>query len=219
MLNNLLYNFVIILLCLILLYFEFYKIKYFFKKKLYFKTIDLSKKSYLIYINQSITNNYSKKIILNLQKFSNKIKLKENIITIIINTKGGEFDAGIDIINEIIKYKKQNIIFECIALYAASTAFDIFQYCNKRYVLINSYLMQHNAYVQIKSDFDDFLNFYEYKFKKYKKINDKIDKKISQKIGIDYLMYKQKIKYGWEIKNGNNIVKLNLADKIIKIKY
>ena len=153
-----------------------------------------------------------------IQNFTNFIKLRENYITIVINSKGGEFDAGINIINEIIKNKKKYIIFECIAIYAASSAFDIFQYCNKRYVLQNSYLMQHNAYVQIKSDFDDFSNFYKYKFKKFKKINDKIDKKISKKIGLEYNMYKKYLKNGWIIKDGKNIIKFNLADKIIKIK-
>lgn len=181
------------------------------------KKINLSKKPYKIYINDTINFYKVNSIINKINIYIEKTKINNHPITLIINSKGGEFTSGVNLITEIINKQKKNIQFECIAIHAGSISFDIFQTCNIRYVLSNTQLFQHYVALSITGSFDDFDYFFENKFKIYKNINEKLDKHVATKIGISYTDYKNKIKNTWILNNGKDIIKNKLADKIVQL--
>lgn len=137
-------------------------------------------------------------------------------INLIINSEGGDLFAGYDLIIKMIE-KKPLSTFKCYALNAKSTAFDIFQYCDKRFVIPNSILFQHNASIEFKGSFEEFENFYYEKFELYRNTVSKLNKIISNKIKLDYGEYQKKIMKNWSIKGGKKILENNLADEIVII--
>lgn len=142
----------------------------------------------------------------------------KQIISFIINSDGGDYLETTRFISKMNELrKKKNIQFNCYSIKASSSAFMIFQYCDKRYVSPNTILFQHN--VTIKIPLDRFEHFYENSYetiiKKYKIIN----KYISSKIGLSYEKYMKIIRNDWLIKGGTNIMKYNLADEIVIFRY
>ena len=163
---------------------------------------------YNIFIKGRITKEKMNEIIY-------KIGNNKNI-NLIINSDGGDLFAGYDLIIKMIE-KKPLSNFECYALNAKSTAFDIFQYCDKRFVLPNSILFQHNVSIEFKGSFEEFENFYYEKFELYRNTVSKLNKIISNKIKLEFSDYQKKIMKNWSIKGGKKILENNLADEIVII--
>ena len=64
---------------------------------------------------------------------------------IYIDSPGGDVDETSRIIQVIKDKQHQGVVYSCIAEYAASAAFIIYQHCDKRIVKDSSVLMQHPA--------------------------------------------------------------------------
>jgi ATP-dependent protease ClpP protease subunit len=162
-----------------------------------------------LYIKGKITKTSINKVI-------DKIGNNKNI-NLIIDSNGGDFMAGYKLISKMIKLQKKTLTsFDCYAINAKSTAFDIFQFCDKRYVSPISILFQHNASIEFIGSFEELKYFYS-KFIIYKKILDNININISKRIKLNHDEYLKKINNNWLIKGGEEIINYNLADEIVII--
>jgi len=154
-------------------------------------------------------------------KDMNEIKAINNkwkpIVNIIINSHGGDYFATIQFIIKMEEIKKRNVTFNCYAIQASSSAFVIFQYCDKRYVSPSSLLFHHNATIKVPLEELEYFyeNYYELVMTEHKKIN----KYISSKIELTYKDYMEKISKDWRIKGGKNIIANKLADEIVIFQY
>lgn len=135
------------------------------------------------------------------------IKSKKNNILIYLDTPGGSVDQGMKIVKEIQKYN-----LSCIAETAYSMGFIILQSCNKRYILSNSKLMQHQMSFGIADE--------KYRVENYIHFIDKIEKQIIdlqvKRINITVEDFKQKIINNWWI-YGENAFENNVADELVEI--
>jgi ATP-dependent protease ClpP protease subunit len=183
-----------------------------------YRHVNLLYKNNNIIINGEINCYSINRTIILLKKKTkfNNIDIKiDPTINLIINSNGGDYLYGYKLIVLMNNLKKQKIKFNCYAYNAFSTAFTIFQYCNKRYVIPTSILYQHNATINFKGSFEQFRNFYETKFQKYSNIYSENTKYIANKIGLSYTNYIKKINKDWKVVGGNNIIKNKLADEIV----
>lgn len=199
-----------LLVLLIYLYVVIYYPDYIYKDY-----IRINKLSNIVHIENRITNktlNIATKLI------KNHILNDHKNIYLYINSLGGDFEEGYKLIKFIEKNKLNNIIFICIAKKAASTAFIIFQYCDKRYILKNSFLLDHELQITLKliGPIETIDSWYKNNFLFIKDVNKNIREYISNKINMKYDEYLIKIKNkNWNIIGGHNILKYNLADKIV----
>lgn len=161
------------------------------------------------YITKTIINNA-------IAKINNFNFMNNPTIYIIIDSNGGDYLAGFDLISNMEMIKTKNITFNCYALQAKSLAFDIFQYCDKRFVTPDAVLYQHNANVSISltGTFDTFDNFYKNQFENYRSMYGSVNKFVSNRIKLNYNEYLQKITDVWNIEGGKKIIENNLADEI-----
>lgn len=173
-------------------------------------------KVYLYPKNPISINLISKENVLNIiEKINN---YNDDEITFFINSNGGDVIAGYDLITNMELFKKMDITFNCYALKAASMAFDIFQHCDSRYVMSNSYLFQHLAMINGNWTMEEL----QYKidsgyFNKIIRINNELDTYSSNKLNMKYENYKDLIKDNLILKSGEEILDLNCADDIVKI--
>ena len=77
-----------------------------------------------------------------------KIKSDTDKIYVYIDSMGGSVEVGNKLINQFNYYSKIGKSIECIAKNAYSMAFQIFQNCDKRYILSSSIAMQHQVSLQ-----------------------------------------------------------------------
>lgn len=129
-----------------------------------------------------------------------------------IDSIGGFVYYGHEIITEILTSNKN---VTCFAKMASSISFDIFQMCTNRYVMTNSLLFQHSINYTMTGTLDDI-------FKQLEQVilidamNDLIDLKIANLMNYTFEEYRNKLKTNLYINGGNEILKFNLADKIIE---
>ena len=147
----------------------------------------------------------------------NKIT-KTNNINFIIDSHGGDLIAGYNLIIKMLEMQEKLLVIDCYAINAKSTAFNIFQHCDNRYVIPDSILFQHNASIEFKGSFEEFEDFYEKHFDSYCLIVNMLNKDVSDKIKMTYQNFLQKIWKDWTITGGEDIVKNNLADEVVIIK-
>lgn len=171
----------------------------------------------LINIKDTITKEYINNIINSVNKYLIIDNNNKKNINFFISSYGGDYEAGIELINFMKKKQKDNITFTCFALNAGSTAFTIFQFCDKRYVMDYSKLYQHELQFSTSGTIDIIEEWYSKKFFQQKNIYKIIKKEICEKIDMDILEYEKKIKNEWHINTGFSIVYNGLADKIIQL--
>jgi ATP-dependent protease ClpP protease subunit len=166
----------------------------------------------LIKIDREINMDYVNIIIDNLNKF------KENdTVKFFINSNGGEIISGYKLILTMDELKNNNISFDCYAFNAHSIAFDIYQRCSKRYSMIESHIMQHNARINTNMDLDKLFELVKNgDIELLKMINDKLDLYSSKKANISIIEYKQKIKKEYNLK-GYEILNAKFSDEMIVI--
>lgn len=138
-------------------------------------------------------------------------KLKNEEIYIYIDSHGGDIVSGYLIISEILD-RENNIT--CIAKKAESISFDIFSFCKTRYVMKDSTLFQHEAvYIFQGTGYE--LSIY-YESSQYIHLLDSIvNRKNSVLMNITFDEYMTKLKQGFTINSGSEIVKYGLADEVI----
>jgi ATP-dependent protease ClpP protease subunit len=143
---------------------------------------------------------------------------KDDTITFLINSNGGDVMQGYKLIQNMEILKKMDITFDCYAIKAASMAFDIFQHCDNRYVIPNTYLMQHSATLIANWTMEElqYLLASDY-FNELIRINNELDKFSAEKLNMRYENYKDLIAKDLVLNSGEDILDLNCADEIVKI--
>jgi len=114
------------------------------------------------------------------------IQSDDNIFVYIDSPGGSVYEM-----NEIINYMKHSgKQYVCVAKFAASAAFSIFQFCQKRYMIpFSSISMQHDVAGQMYGD----LPAMKAQLDMWLKITEKIDKIIAKRMKISLEKYKQLI--------------------------
>ena len=186
---------------------------YYFTNYHNIKRINLLSHKSLIFLNGKINKKLIDKAII---KLSSSPSIKN--VQILIDSQGGYLLEGIRLIVEMQLLKNNGTIFECYAITASSTAFDIFEFCDKRYVIKDTVLMQHNTKIKTEFTFDEFEHYYLNYFHFSKKLDNMLNKNVAKKIGITLKEYFIKISKEWKIEGGGNILKEKLADEIVILK-
>ena len=136
---------------------------------------------------------------------------KSNYTYIYINSPGGSVMAGQRFINLINSIKNKKKIL-CIADTAASMAFHIYQYCDFRYVIPNSKLMQHQISISgLEGNLKNIKNY----ITMVEEMNNMMITIESNRLKIQRDIYEKKIESDWWIYGGEKIVKAGVADSTI----
>lgn len=191
-----------------IIYFSVYT---FYPKYIINKKIKINLLDNIVYIHSDISdisiNNTITKI--------DQLILNNSIINFYIHSTGGDFSAGVKLIDFMNNKRKEKIKFHCFAKYAGSTAFTIYQFCDKRYTTYSSTLFQHEIKITITGTLDSISYWYKNNYTNLKNKYINIEKFIAKRIDMDYLEYNKKIKEGWAIIGGFSIIYNNLADEIV----
>jgi len=173
---------------------------------------------YLYQKDPIVINSINKQNILKIISSVENYDDEEDEITFLINSNGGDVYYGHKLIEVMENFKNENFIFNCYAIRACSMAFDIFQHCNNRFVTPHTYLMQHNATININYSMSELQEALDYGyFNKIIDINNKLDLYSSNKINMNYTHYKKLIENDLVLNNGAKIINLNVADTIVRI--
>lgn len=166
-----------------------------------FKMVNLNNDNLILVkneINQE-TVNYA------IEKIHSSHNASEMII--FLDSPGGNVEAGLLLINEIMKYN-----MTCITNKAYSMAFAILQSCRKRYILPTARLMQHQITFGIKNSLKKINNYVSY----VNQINNYLSILQSTKIGINTTSFSEKTNSDWWLFSENAIHE-NVADEIVNI--
>lgn len=163
-------------------------------------------KNNLITLRGEINEQLSSDIIRKFNKYSSPE------LYLYITSPGGSVIDGIHIIDQLKALNERKIKVTCIADFAASMAFAIFQACPIRYVTISSVLMQHQMSLGIKGSLYNLNNYMDF----IKQIDEDLDIMQSEKLKLDMKEFQTKINNDWWL-NGKHIVKHNAADQIVTV--
>lgn len=138
-------------------------------------------------------------------------------IFIIIDSIGGDLIEGIKFINWMEETKLEKILrFECVCISVISTAFNIFQFCDYRYVTKECLMIQHEPKITIEGTIDFVSKYYLNNFQLHLNMYNIITNKIANRLDISIIEYKNKFSNGdWIINNVDDIFLNNLADEKI----
>ncbi len=138
-------------------------------------------------------------------------------VFVIIDSIGGDLIQGIKFINWMEKSKSdKNLRFECVCVNVISTAFNIFQLCDYRYVIDSCLMIQHEPKINIEGTFDFVSNYFLNDFTKHLNMYNQIVNKVSHKLGLNQSQYVNKFANGdWIITNTNQMLLNNLANEKI----
>ena len=135
---------------------------------------------------------------------------KSDEIMLFITSPGGSISAGMSFIDFMKSSGKK---FVCIADYAASMAFSIFQRCDIRYVMESSVLMQHLSGIYVSGDQPNAINFMKFLIS----MNKKLEKEEAKILNMTYHSYKSMINNDvWMY--GKQAVSKNAADEVVSIR-
>jgi len=185
-----------------------------------YSIVDLLHKNNVVIIAKEITKQSIDTAISKIHKYITPKDINttiDPIVNLFIDSNGGDFLAGLDLILNMEILQTNKIKFYCYAKNAKSTAFVIFQYCDKRFVTSSSTLFQHNISISLTGTFEDFDAFYKQRFQVYNSLYNDVNRYISTKIELPYNNYLKKISNEWTIQGGNKILDYNLADEIVVI--
>lgn len=129
-----------------------------------------------------------------------------------ITSPGGSVIDGMQIIDQIKSLENRNIKLTCIADFAASMAFAIFQACPNRLITSSSILMQHQMSLKIKGSLYNLNNYMDF----IKQIDNDLDLMQANKLSLDIKEFQNKITNDWWM-SGFNIIKNNAGDKMVSV--
>jgi ATP-dependent protease ClpP protease subunit len=129
-----------------------------------------------------------------------------------ITSPGGSVIDGMQIIDQLKALNERKIKVSCIADFAASMAFAIFQACPIRYVTFSSVLMQHQMSLKIKGSLYNLNNYMNF----IKQIDEDLDIMQSTKLKLDLQDFQNKINNDWWL-NGKHIINNNAADQLVSV--
>ena len=166
------------------------------------KIIELNKQN-LITLRGEIDEQLTSEIIGKINKFSN------NQVYLYITSQGGSVIEGLQIIDQLQTLAHRNIKLACIADFAASMAFVIFQSCPVRYVTTSSILMQHQMSLRLKGNLENINTYLEF----ISNIDSDLDELQANKLAMPIEEFKKKINNDWWL-NYKSIIKSNAADSL-----
>lgn len=140
------------------------------------------------------------------------LKIKDDDIYIYLHTPGGRVKSGNDMVQVINTLTQQGKNIICIADFAASMGFIIFQSCPTRYILDTSILMQHQMSLYLDGQIERIKSELEMIDKMEKDLNTKQ----AERLGMTYEEFYDKINNDWWIYGDDNI-KSNIADDIVNV--
>lgn len=166
------------------------------------KIIELNKQN-LITLRGEIDEQLTSEIIGKINKFSN------NQVYLYITSPGGSVIDGLQIIDQLQTLVHRNIKLTCIADFAASMAFVIFQSCPIRYVTTSSVLMQHQMSLKLKGNLENINTYLDF----IKDIDTDLDELQANKLKMPIEDFRKKINNDWWM-NYKSIIKSNAADSL-----
>ena len=135
---------------------------------------------------------------------------KNKSLIFYIDSPGGDVDAGIKLVQAMRGSGKK---FICIANFAASMAFSIFQQCDKRFILESSTLMQHLGSANISGSVNHMTSTMDLLHNIFTYLNE-LD---SKRIGMSREDFYELIRDDWWVFGQDNITS-NTADEIVEVR-
>lgn len=143
--------------------------------------------SYSLFIIKSTINNTTA------DRFRKKLyTYNKEEMTFFINSPGGSVLAMLDIIDNM---KTSGIRYRCITKFAASAAFNIFEYCDERILMKEGTLMAHQASISIKGNITSVIRLLTMWYNRIEKVH----RYIAKRIGMEFLQYDYIISKDWWI--------------------
>jgi ATP-dependent protease ClpP protease subunit len=137
---------------------------------------------------------------------------KSKDLYVYISTNGGSVDAGMQIVQLLKALESSGVRIHCIADVAMSMGFVIFQYCENRYVMPSSILMQHQLSLSSKGSLNNVNSYMDF----INSMEQDVDLYQAKKIGITLDEFKAKVAHDWWL-FGSNAVKNGVADKLVHV--
>ena len=163
-------------------------------------------KNNFITLRGDITDQLSSDIIRKLNKYS----FQE--LYLYITSPGGSVINGLQIIDQIKVLNERNIKTICIADFAASIAFAIFQSCPTRYITSSSIIMQHQLSLEVKGSLYNLDNYMDF----IKLIDDDLYLMQANKLTMNKKDFQNKITNDWWL-SGLHIIENKAADQIVNV--
>ena len=139
--------------------------------------------------------------------------INDDDIYMYITSPGGSVLQGMAFIEQLNALKLSGKKINCIADFAASMAFVIFQSCSTRYVLDSSVLMQHQMALELGGNLINVENYLKF-------INDndlKLTREQALRLNMTSIDFHNKVMNDWWI-TGDSALEHNLADEKINVK-
>ena len=129
---------------------------------------------------------------------------------IFIDSPGGSVIDGLTLV-DILHHTDKNVV--CVARFAASMAFSIFQACPTRVVLDSASIMQHRASGQLQGNSD----MMEARLKFLKGLEELLNKYDAKRVGKTVKEFKEFVKTEWWLVGGDMILEAKAADEVASI--
>lgn len=156
-----------------------------------------------VFLNKKIDKDFIDETLL----FLTTIDSNKNVY-VVIDSKGGYHFPGHIFIREMKQMQSKNIIFVCIGKNVSHILFDIFQFCDLRYVIENTTMMiEYPKFNKHINRFDD-----DFDFSIYEELKCKIFKHANITEREYYNLIREKT---WILKGYKEILKHNFADDVI----
>jgi len=133
-------------------------------------------------------------------------------IVLFISSPGGEVFAGNNFIQFMNYLRMKGKTFTCVADFAASMAFGIFQACDNRYVTPSTILMQHQMSVGLQDQYENLKN----RISLLDAINYQAIATQARRTNLTVEEFKAKVVSDWWL-YGESSVSQNAADKVVQV--
>lgn len=138
---------------------------------------------------------------------------EEEKVYLYITSPGGSVLNGLQIIEQIETMAARGISVYCIADFAASMAFAIFQACPTRYTTYSSILMQHQMSLSgLKGNLYNVENYIEF----VRETDNRLDIQQAERMNLSVDVFQQKIMNDWWL-SGGDIMKYGASDGEVRI--
>lgn len=139
-----------------------------------------------------------------------KIKTKE--LYIFIASNGGSVTNGMQIVQTIQALQKTGTKIICIGNVALSMGFVILQYCDNRYVMPSSILMQHQMSLGIEGSLKNVNSYMDF----INTMDIEIEQHQAKRLNLTLEDFKKKVDHDWWM-FGSSAVANNAADKLVSV--
>lgn len=143
---------------------------------------------------------------------TNLVKNKSKELYIFISSNGGSVTSGMQIVQTIQAIQKTGVKVNCIGNVALSMGFVILQYCDNRYVMPSSVLMQHQMSLGIEgplknvNSYMDFINTMDMEVEHYQ----------ANRLNLTVTDFKRKVDHDWWM-FGSSALEFGAADKLVSV--